>query len=92
MKKLNETLVDFVSLVIAEAKMREADVSDGSTVKRGSAKHIKDLEIRIEDLTKWRDKQRKGSESRANYARIVQRLKSELVSAKRYSEKSKITK
>lgn len=35
----------------------------------------------------WRNKQRKGSEARANYARVIQRLKGELASAKRAQTK-----
>lgn len=70
--------------------MREADVSDGSRVPHGSKKHVKDLEARIASLTTWRDKQKRGSESRANYSRLISRLKSELASAKRAADKKKI--
>jgi RNA polymerase-interacting CarD/CdnL/TRCF family regulator len=83
-----DILRKFVKLVVEQRKMREADISDGSRVKHGSSKHIKDLEKRIADLSKWRDSQRKGSESRANYARLISRLKNELASAKRASEKT----
>lgn len=85
---LNESLVELVSLLV-EKKIREADVSDGSKVPVGSTKHIKDLEVRIADLSKWRDKSTRGSETRANYARVVARLKAELRSAKRAVEKKK---
>ena len=74
---------------MVERKMREAEVSDGSVVPHGSSKHIKDLEIRIADLSRWRNKQRRGSEARANYARVISRLKNELTSARRASEKKK---
>jgi hypothetical protein len=70
--------------------MREADVSDGSRVPHGSKKHVKDLEARIASLTTWRDKQKRGSESRANYSRLISRLKGELASAKRAAAKKKI--
>lgn len=79
-------LSEFIGLVI-EAKVREADVSDGTRVPRGSTKHVKDLETRIADLVRWRDMQRRGSEARANYSRVIQRLKGELASAKRASAK-----
>jgi hypothetical protein len=73
-----------------EAKVpREVDVSSGEKVKFGSLKHVKDLEKRISDLTMWRDKQRKGSEVRANYARLISRLKIELSRAKRTSDRRK---
>jgi hypothetical protein len=88
---LREILREFVILVV-EKKMREADVSDGSRVPHGSSKHIKDLETRIADLTRWRDKQKKGSEARANYARVINRLKGELASAKRQADKKKAPK
>ena len=38
----------------------------------------------------WRDKQKRGSENRANYSRVVQKLKNELKSAKIYAEKRKL--
>lgn len=63
--------------------MREAQLSGNKVSPWGSEEHISDLEARIADMTSWRDRQRKGSEARANYARIVQRLKSELRSAQR---------
>lgn len=81
-------LDEFIELVV-ERKMREADVSDGSRVPHGSSKHVKDLEIRIADLARWRDKQRRGSEARANYSRLISRLKGELSSARRAAAKSK---
>jgi len=75
-------LEELVDLVV-ERRVREADISDGSRVKHGSHKHIKDLEARIEHLMMFRDKQKRGSEARANYSRLIGRLKSELASAKR---------
>jgi hypothetical protein len=81
-----QALLEFIDLII-ERKMREADVSDGTRVKHGSTKHVKDLEKRISDLLRWRDKQKRGSEARANYSRLISRLKSELASAKRVASK-----
>lgn len=81
-------LVEFIELAV-EAKVREADVSDGSRVPHGSSKHVKDLEARIASLTGWRDKQKRGSEARANYSRLISRLKGELASAKRAATKKK---
>ena len=77
-----ERIREFIELTV-ERKMREADISDGSRVPFGSMKHIKDLEVRIADLMKWRDKQRRSSEARANYSRLISRLKAELSSARR---------
>jgi hypothetical protein len=91
MRDARDALREFVELII-EKRMREADVSDGSRVPHGSNKHIKDLEIRIADLVKWRDRQKRGSEARANYARLINRLKGELSSAKRVAAKNKSVK
>jgi hypothetical protein len=77
-----QTLEEYVGLVV-ERKMREADLSDGSRVPHGHKKHVKDLEARIAHLVMFRDKQKRGSEARANYSRLIGRLKSELASAKR---------
>lgn len=68
---------------IAEARIRETDITDGSRVPFGSHEHVTDLEMRIADLERWRDRQRRGSEARANYARLISRLRSELRSAVR---------
>lgn len=83
-----QTLDEFIELVV-ERKMREADVSDGSRVPHGSSKHVKDLESRISSLVQWRDKQKRGSEARANYSRLISRLKGELSSARRAAMKAK---
>ena len=82
-------LKEYVELVL-EKRLREADVTDGKT-DWGSDEHITDLKYRIEDLTKWRDKQRKGTEARANYARLITRLRAELKSAERMNAKLKVS-
>jgi DNA repair exonuclease SbcCD ATPase subunit len=69
--------------MISEAKVREADLSGDRKSKWGSKEHISDLEKRIEELTYWRNKQKKGSDARANYSRIITRLKGDLSSAKK---------
>lgn len=88
-KTIEESLKEFVSEVLLEKKIREVDVSDGSKVPHGSEKHVKDLEVRIADLSRWRDKQRRGSEARANYSRLISRLKGELSSARRQAAKAR---
>jgi hypothetical protein len=82
----HEALKKLVKLVV-EARLREVDVTDG-TAPHGSEKHISDLQTRIEDLTKWRDRQRRGTEARANYSRLIARLRVELKSAIRFAERS----
>jgi hypothetical protein len=82
----HEALKKLVKLVV-EARLREVDVTDG-TAPHGSEKHISDLQTRIEGLTKWRDRQRRGTEARANYSRLIARLRVELKSAIRFAERS----
>lgn len=76
--------------IIAEKKVREADVTGGDKVPFGSSKHVRDLMTRIRGLESWRNKQKRGSEARANYSRLISRLKGELASAKRADAKSKL--
>jgi hypothetical protein len=83
----DELIKELIGLMM-EARIREADLTDGSKTTFGSTRHIKDLETRIEDLVKWRDRQRKGTEARANYSRLIGRLRNELASAKRAVNKN----
>lgn len=88
-KQVQEDLLRSYLSVLLETRLREADVSDGSKVPVGSKKHIEDLGHRIADLVRWRDKEKKGSESRANYTRLINKLRSQLKSAERIAEKQK---
>lgn len=83
-----QILKEFVKAIVLESLVREIDVTSGKTTF-GSDEHISDLQTRIRDLTMWRDRQRKGSEARANYARLITRLRSELKSAERKRSKTK---
>lgn len=85
-----DLLREFVKAIVSEAIVREIDITSGKTLF-GSDEHILDLQTRIRDLTVWRDRQRKGSEARANYSRLISRLKSELKAAekKRINNKEK---
>lgn len=76
-------LRDYIDLALKEVRVREADVSGGRRVVWGSDEHVEDLRNRISELSSWRDKQKRGSETRANYSRLISRLKSELRSALR---------
>lgn len=87
MEKNKSLFEEYVRLMV-EAKLREVDVTDGKA-EWGSDDHIQDLQSRIDDLIKWRDRQRKGTEARANYSRLVSRLRSELKSAQRTNQKNK---
>ena len=88
---MQELLREYLVLIV-ERMTREADVSDGTKVPHGSSKHIKDLEARIDNLMMWRDKQKRGTETRANYTRLINRLKTELASAKRALDKRRAQK
>lgn len=74
---------EFILEVLTEKKIREVDHSDGTKVPHGSSKHVKDLETRIKGLVIWRDKAKRGSEQRANYSRLISRLKGELASTRK---------
>lgn len=85
---MQSDLKKYISLII-EARLKEVDITDGNKVTYGSDEHINDLQLRIEDLVKWRDRQRRGTEARANYSRLITRLRSELKSAQRQNSKKK---
>lgn len=83
------SLLEFIKLtILQEARLREADITGDKKVPWGSDEHVADLEKRISELMTWRDKQRRGSESRANYSRLISKLKAELSSAKRQASKT----
>lgn len=78
-----DTLKEYVRNVLVEKRIREADITGGKKTSWGSREHVRDLEVRIADLVAWRDKQPRGTEMRANYSRLVSRLRNELSSAQR---------
>ena len=80
---MSDVVREFIVEVLTEKKIREVDHSDGTKVPHGSSKHVKDLKQRIADLEIWRGKQKRGTEARANYSRLISRLKGELASAQR---------
>lgn len=84
----NNGLKEYISLVI-ETRLREVDITDGKA-SLGSDEHVTDVQNRIESLLKWRDRQRKGTEARANYSRLITRLRAELKSALRSAYKNKL--
>jgi len=87
---ITSALYEFIKLTILnEGRLREAEISGDRKVPWGSDEHISDLENRISELSRWRDKQKRGSESRANYSRLISKLKSELSSARKQNTKMK---
>ena len=91
---IEESIKEYVSEVVLERRLRESEVSlqSGEKVPWASEGHIKDLERRLSELTFWRDKHKKGTDARANYARVITRVRGELNSARRHaSRKQKAT-
>jgi hypothetical protein len=86
---MKDLLAEFINLFF-ERKVREAQLSGGRTTEWGSDEHISDLENRWHEMCSWRDWQPKGSETRANYARVAHKLKSEMKSAKKHAERKKL--
>jgi len=82
---MSSVLKEYITLLV-EAKIREVDITSGKALW-GSPEHISDLESRIVDLTNWRDKYRRGTEARANYSRLVSRLRAEMASAKKHASR-----
>lgn len=83
-----DPLRTFVSLVL-ERKMKdlgEVDLANGSRVEFGSSEHMSDLTERIADMTRFRNRHKRGSAARENYSRTINRLKTELARARRAAE------
>ena len=85
----SKLLIGLVRLLVTEARVREVDISGGRAIK-GSEEHVNDLRERIAHYVEWMNKYPKGSAKREDYARIVRRLKGELKSAERASEKGEM--
>lgn len=78
---------EFVVLMLEQRKIREIETSNGTIVPEGSAAHISDLQEKIEMLERMKKRQPRGSSARADHARVVQRLKSELRQARNISQR-----
>jgi hypothetical protein len=78
---------EFVVLMLEQRKIREIETSNGTIVPEGSAAHISDLQEKIEMLERMKKRQPRGSSARADHARVVQRLKSELRQAHNISQR-----
>jgi hypothetical protein len=83
----DKLLKAFIEELVQEARVKEAEISGGKVVPWGDERHIVDLEARIAELSRWRDRQKKGSEHRALYARLISRLRAELASARKTATK-----
>ena len=79
-------LKEYISNVILEFKnLGEVDLPDGSTTKYGSKEHINDIQSNIDNMTRLRNRHKKGSAARENYSRVIARLKNELKKAIKHS-------
>jgi len=88
-KALTENEIkSFVKEVVNEIRLKEAEIAGDKKTPWGSEEHVQDLLSRIEDLKKWRDKQKRGSSARSDYARLITQLQTELRSAKRQQLKT----
>jgi hypothetical protein len=86
---MKSLLTEFIETLF-ERRVREAQLSGGRSAEWGSDEHLTDLESRWYDMCSWRDRQPKGSEARANYARLAHKLKSEMKSARKHAERKKL--
>src|SRR5690349_1179924 len=87
---ITELLREYVYAVITERKLRETDaveLASGGSVRYGSDKYLHDLKRRIKELELWRSHQDRGSDARANYTRLLSRLRGELKSLEMKREK-----
>lgn len=84
---MEDHLRKFVGLVLEARTRGDVRVSNSQVVPFGSLAHVKDLESRIDQLVLWRNASTRGSEKRANYARLISQLRNELRSARRFAEK-----
>lgn len=73
---------------ILERRLKEVDITGGLKVDFASDEHVSDLKKRIDDLRYWRDLSPRGTEKRANYSRLIQRLNGELKSAQRQQNRT----
>lgn len=85
-----ESLSEYIKLVVESHKIREADITGGKA-PWGSQEHIEDLNRRIDDLSSWRNRQPRGSAARENYSRLISRLKAELKSATRMASRQEVS-
>lgn len=70
----------------------EVEVAGGRRVKFGSRDHIRDIESLIGNVSRVRDKHKRGTSARDSYSRTVSRLKNELQRARSHAEKKRAKK
>lgn len=68
---------------LLEATDGEVTLASGDVVEFGSERHVADLQRSISELEVWRNRERRGTERRATYARAIRNLKHQLASAER---------
>ena len=88
MVKSRQVLKDFIRLLV-ESKFKEAYLSGGEKTPWGSDAHIKYLEEQIAEISNRKQRERKGSVRRHEWAVVESRLKQELKSARHAADKNR---
>jgi len=84
---ITPALYEFIKLTILnESRAKQAYLSGGRISEWGSDDHIKDLEEQIEEISRRKSRESKGSARRAEWAKVESRLRAELKSAKRKAQ------
>ena len=83
-------LKEYIKLILAEARIKEADISGDRKVPWGCSDHIEDLERRVGDAEYWRNKHPRGSVKRYHWGTVLKHLKEELKSAKKTANQKQL--
>jgi hypothetical protein len=83
-------LKEYISLVLAEGKLKEAEISGDRKVPWGCKDHITDLENRVSDAEYWRNKYPRRSIKRYHWGTVLRQLRDEMKSAKKTSDQNQL--
>lgn len=86
----NRVLKEYISLILSEGKLREAEISGDRKVPWGCQDHIDDLQSRVSDAEYWRNKHPRGSVKRYHWGTVLRQLKEELKSAKKSAQQRQL--
>lgn len=86
MVQYNRTLKEFIKLIV-ESKIKDAHLSDGRVVEWGADEHISELLEQIAEIQRRKTRHSRGSAARADYAKVEARLRAELKSAQKHSDR-----
>lgn len=82
-------IVEFVQLVV-EGRLRETQLTDGTTVEWGSERHLAELERQLAEIQHKVQSSPRGSSRRADFKRAGSRIREELKSARRHAERRQL--